>query len=53
MTKLPAKALVAAVLLLSPVMALPAFAQTQREPYGIGLEGFAYPWPRQHAAAGH
>jgi pimeloyl-ACP methyl ester carboxylesterase len=34
-------------LLLFPLIAVPAAAQSQaqREPYGIGLEGFAYPYP--------
>src|ERR1700744_5591767 len=32
-------------LLLLPLPALPASAQAPREPYGIGLEGFAYPYP--------
>jgi len=27
------------------IMTAPAVAQTSREPYGIGLEGFAYPYP--------
>jgi pimeloyl-ACP methyl ester carboxylesterase len=34
-----------AALLLLPLIAAPAAAQAQREPYGIGLEGFAYPYP--------
>ena len=36
-------AVTAATLLATPF--LPANAAEQREPYGIGLEGFAYPYP--------
>src|SRR6185437_8753836 len=35
----------AIALLLLPLVATPATAQAPREPYGIGLEGFPYPYP--------
>ena len=35
----------ATALLLLPLITTPAAAQAPREPYGIGLEGFAYPYP--------
>ncbi len=38
-------ALLAAILLVSPSMSADAAEQVAREPYGIGLEGFAYPYP--------
>src|SRR6202042_1413688 len=43
MRQILAGALATAALL--SLMAAPAAAQTPREPYGIGLEGFAYPYP--------
>jgi len=43
MLRISAKALAAAALLLFPLIA--ATAQAPREPYGIGLEGFPYPYP--------
>jgi hypothetical protein len=42
------RAFTAALLALAGLLALPvtpAAAAEQREPYGIGLEGFAYPYP--------
>jgi hypothetical protein len=38
-------ALFAATALLLPAISAGAAAPVQREPYGIGLEGFAYPYP--------
>jgi pimeloyl-ACP methyl ester carboxylesterase len=38
-------AMIAATLLLPPWMAADASEAALREPYGIGLEGFAYPYP--------
>jgi pimeloyl-ACP methyl ester carboxylesterase len=43
MLRISAKALAAAALLLFPLIS--ATAQAPREPYGIGLEGFPYPYP--------
>src|ERR1700753_2815639 len=44
MRRLTARAF-AVSLIFIPLAALPASAQAPREPYGIGLEGFAYPYP--------
>jgi hypothetical protein len=37
--------LLASALLVSPVISAYAAEPAPREPYGIGLEGFAYPYP--------
>ncbi|HEY0328873.1 MAG TPA: alpha/beta hydrolase [Rhodopseudomonas sp.] len=46
MTRPLLPALIAALMLLAPGAA-PAADEATREPYGIGLEGFAYPYPVQ------
>jgi hypothetical protein len=40
-----------AALLVLPSIPAQAAEPAQREPYGIGLEGFAYPYPGQPVAA--
>jgi hypothetical protein len=41
-----------ALLAAMPLAFVHAAEPTPREPYGIGLEGFAYPHPVQHAPPG-
>ena len=45
MTRVSVLAISAALLLLAPATAAFAAEPVQREPYGIDLEGFAYPYP--------